>query len=66
MYNGRLLDGFCPLCQVDEIERLRSEVEAWRECARYDPMMSGNAMFKGWDRSQMDRCRKKYIEGANV
>ena len=45
-----------------EIVRLTAEVEEWRECARYDPTMSGESLFKGWDRSQMDRCRKKYIE----
>ena len=43
-----------------ELERLRAEVTAWRECARYDPNMSGRALFKGWDRSALDRCRKKY------
>ena len=45
-----------------EIERLTAEVEEWRECARYDPTMSGESLFKGWDRSQMDRCRKRYLE----
>ena len=43
---------------------LLEEVAAWRECARYDPLMSGPpGAFKGWDRSALDRCRKTYIEG---
>jgi len=41
---------------------LLEEVTAWRECARYDPDMSGAKRFKGWDRSGLDRCRKTYIE----
>ena len=44
-----------------EIERLRAEVEAWRECAKYDPLMEG-PRFKGWDRSALDRCRTRFIE----
>jgi hypothetical protein len=46
---------------ADEIERLTAECEAWRECAQYDPKMEG-PMFKGWDRSALDRCRTQYIE----
>jgi hypothetical protein len=46
---------------ADEIERLTAECEAWRECAQYDPEMTGPA-FKGWDRSALDRCRTRYIE----
>ena len=45
-----------------ECAQLQAEIAAWRECARYDPLMSGRA-FKGWDRSALDRCRKTYIEG---
>jgi len=45
-----------------EYVALLEEVTAWRECARYDPLMSGRA-FKGWDRSGLDRCRRTYIEG---
>ena len=37
------------------------EVEAWRQCALYDATMAG-PIFKGWDRSAMDRCRRRYIE----
>jgi len=48
---------------MSEEERLRKEVSEWRDCARYDPLMSGPA-FKGWDRSALDRCRRKYIENA--
>lgn len=47
-----------------DIGRLTTEVEAWRECARYTPMMEGPA-FMGWDRSALDRCRKRFIETAN-
>ena len=49
------------LLHADEIERLTAECEAWRECAQYDPKMTGPA-FKGWDRSALDRCRTRYIE----
>jgi len=58
-------DGMCPLCMAKELERLQAEVQDWRECARYDPLMSGPA-FKGWDRSHMDRCRNKYIENPST
>jgi uncharacterized small protein (DUF1192 family) len=44
-----------------EIERLKAESEAWRECAVYDPMMEG-PRFKTWNRSALDRCRKRFIE----
>ncbi len=44
-----------------EIDRLTVEIEEWRACARYDLLMEG-PHFKGWDRSGLDRCRKKYIE----
>ena len=37
-----------------------AEVAEWRECAQYDATMEG-PVFKGWDRSQMDRCRKRFI-----
>jgi len=37
------------------------EIQDWRDCARYDPCMEG-PRFKGWDRSALDRCRKKYVE----
>ena len=48
--------------QAAALAAARAEVTAWRECARYDPLMSGRA-FKGWDRSALDRCRRTYIEG---
>jgi hypothetical protein len=35
-----------------------AEIEQWRECALYDATMKGPA-FKGWDRSALDRCRKR-------
>jgi len=40
-----------------------TEAEDWRECAKYDALMDG-PRFKGWNRSALDRCRKKYIENA--
>lgn len=41
-----------------EREWLRSELRDWQECALYDAMMSG-PVFKGWNRSALDRMRKK-------
>jgi len=43
------------------IHALEQEVQDWRECALYDPLMSG-PKFKGWNRSALDRCRQIYIE----
>jgi hypothetical protein len=40
-----------------------AEVAEWRECAQYDATMEG-PVFKGWDRSQMDRCRKRFNEAG--
>jgi hypothetical protein len=34
------------------------EIEQWRECALYDATMKG-PVFKGWDRSALDRCRRR-------
>jgi len=31
-----LADGYCPLCQAAEIERLREQVETLRELREYD------------------------------
>lgn len=47
-----------------EIKRLRTEVADWHECAEYDAMASG-PFFKSWNRSALDRCRKRYIEGSD-
>jgi hypothetical protein len=33
------------------------ELLAWRECAEYDVTMDGR-VFKGWNRSALDRCRR--------
>lgn len=41
----------------DRMERAEAELNEWEQCARYDAMMEG-PRFKGWDRSQMERCRK--------
>lgn len=46
---------------LDEIDRLRNELAEWHDCAQYDAKMEG-PMFKGWNRSQLDRCRTRYIE----
>lgn len=45
-----------------EIRMLREEVALWRECAQYDASMEG-PVFKGWNRSQMERCRKALEAG---
>lgn len=37
------------------------EIDAWHECAQYDPLMEG-PRFKGWDRSALDRCRRRFID----
>jgi len=42
-----------------ENEALRAQVEQWVECAMYDATMEG-PVFKGWDRSALDRCRKRH------
>ena len=42
-----------------------AEVAAWRECALYDATMEG-PVFKGWDRSAMDRARRRFIERARL
>ena len=45
------------------IKALEDEVLDWQSCARYDACMNG-PMFKDWDRSALDCCRRKYIEDA--
>lgn len=42
----------------DELQQLRHELEGYREAALYDPMMSGESRFKGWNRSALDRARR--------
>lgn len=44
--------------QADRIAALEAEVSAYREAARYDPMMSGEARFSGWNLSQLSRARR--------
>ncbi len=51
--------------QADHITALTAEVFEWRECAQYDATMEG-PVFKGWDRSQMDRCRKRFNEADAI
>jgi len=46
---------------ADEIERLKTEIQEWHDCAQYDAMMTG-PRFKGWNRSSLDRCRKRFID----
>ena len=43
--------------RLDEIAQLRAELTAYTESRLYDACMSG-AVFKGWDRSALDRARK--------
>lgn len=45
-----------------DLEDAAAEINEWRSCALYDAKMEG-PQFKGWDRSALDRCRKKFIEG---
>lgn len=44
-----------------EIERLRAALDEWQSCAKYDALMGG-PKFMGWNRSALDRCRRKFIE----
>lgn len=39
------------------VEKLRAELEAYREAAEYDALMEG-PRFKGWNRSQLERARR--------
>ena len=41
------------------VRQMAAELEEWRECAKYDALMEG-PKFKGWDRSALDRLRRKY------
>jgi hypothetical protein len=45
--------------EAAEIRSLREQVEQWVGCAMYDATMEG-PVFKGWDRSALDRCRKRH------
>lgn len=47
--------------QRREIESLRAQVAQWAECALYDATMEG-PVFKGWNRSALERCRLAAIE----
>lgn len=38
------------------LKAARDELRAWRECAKYDATVEG-PVFKGWDRSALDRLR---------
>ena len=50
---------------ADRIEALTAEVQAWRECALYDATMEG-PVFKGWDRSALERCRRAALTGDDT
>ena len=45
--------------QKTEIERLREELDAWRDCVMIDALMEG-PQFKGFNRSTGARVFKKY------
>jgi hypothetical protein len=47
----------CPNCEAQA-----AEIEQWRSCALYDATMEG-PVFKGWDRSALERCRREALEG---
>lgn len=44
------------------IEAQAAEIEQWRSCALYDATMEG-PVFKGWDRSALERCRRAALAG---
>lgn len=45
--------------QDDIAAALRAVTTEFLDCAQYDALMEG-PMFKGWNRSALDRLRKKY------
>jgi uncharacterized small protein (DUF1192 family) len=47
------------------IEAQAAEIEQWRECALYDATMEG-PVFKGWDRSALERCRRAALEARGL
>jgi len=55
------------LALLSRVRELEADLQEWRECALYDVTMEG-PVFKSWDRSALDRCRRKGIfprkEGA--
>lgn len=48
-------------CARETVIDMAREIIAWRECALYDATMQG-PKFKGWNRSSLDRCRRKAEE----
>ena len=46
---------------LETIDQLTAELEEYRSAASYDAKMSG-PVFKGWNRSQLDRARKRTEE----
>jgi len=38
-----------------------ARLKEWQDCAMYDATMEG-LVFKGWNRSALDRCRKAALE----
>lgn len=53
------------IASAARVAELEAEVAEWRECMQFDALMSG-PVFKGWDRSQMERCRKKHEARATL
>jgi hypothetical protein len=45
------------IAMVEEITRLRAELDGYHEAAQYDATMAG-PVFKGWNRSTLDRARR--------
>lgn len=41
-------------------EAAEARLREWQECALYDATMEG-PVFKGWDRSALDRCRRQAL-----
>jgi hypothetical protein len=50
---------------ADLIQAQAAEIEQWRECALYDATMEG-PVFKGWDRSALERCRRAALEARGL
>lgn len=45
-------------------EAAEARLREWQECALYDATMEG-PVFKGWDRSALERCRKQTLGGEH-
>ena len=62
----RLHDGLQDVAQglTARAEAAEARLREWQECALYDATMEG-PVFKGWDRSALERCRKQALGGEH-